>query len=346
MTTPTITDRAFGIEIEFASGATHMELARKLCEAGVPARTERYNHTTRNHWKIVSDASLRGRNPGELVSPILRGQEGLEALRKVCRVLNELDVAVNRSCGLHVHLDGRDLTTEQVIKVYDRYATYQAQIDRVMPRSRRGESQWAGNCRLGALANLADLSHARRYEKVNVQNMGLGGRGSIEFRQHGGTTEFRKIANWLAFLMQFVERSISTGAAAPQFSKTRWYSHVRALVERAGGQMRHVRFTDRWEITHALITPLQVTIAQLDQFYEDQGVHGKRGTVNARGLGIWLRSMAERTPEGRTVTNRQGTRALSRAIALAGQDADTGWLSGVTPEVAEYMAQREEELAA
>ncbi len=333
MTTPTITDRAFGIEIEFASGATHMELARKLCEAGVPTRTEHYNHTTRNHWKIVSDASLRGRNPGELVSPILRGQGGLEALRTVCRVLNELGVEVNRSCGLHIHLDGRDLTTEQVIKVYDRYATYQTQIDRVMPRSRRGESRWAGNCRLGALANLADLSHARRYEKVNVQNMGRGGRGSIEFRQHSGTTDFRKIANWLAFLMQFVERSISAGAA-PQFSRTRAYSHARALIEQAGGNIRHIPFTDRWEITYEQMSPLQVTRAQLRQFYAAQGVHRYHGRIDPQALVNWL-------PGG------DYTAPLLHAIARrARYRTDTGWLDGVTQEVAEYMAEREQELAA
>ena len=343
MTTPTITDRAFGIEIEFASGATHMELARKLCEAGVPTRTERYNHTTRNHWKIVSDASLRGRNPGELVSPILRGQEGLEALRKVCRVLNELGVAVNRSCGLHVHLDGRDLTTEQVIKVYDRYATYQAQIDRVMPRSRRGESQWAGNCRLGALDNLADLSHARRYEKVNVQNMGLGGRGSIEFRQHGGTTEFRKIANWLAFLMQFVERSIATSASLPN---RRW-SHARAIIENSGGQARHIPNGHEWEINHETIglNPFRV---DFNEFYMAQGmdtalqVNYKRGRVNRYILAAFLNEKAAEagnSPESLRIFR-------SALIAGARLTADSGWLDGVTPEVAEYMTEREQELAA
>lgn len=53
--------RNFGIEIE-AYGCTRAELLSELRAAGISVKDERYNHTTRTHWKIVSDSSLQGQN--------------------------------------------------------------------------------------------------------------------------------------------------------------------------------------------------------------------------------------------------------------------------------------------
>jgi hypothetical protein len=84
-------NRDFGIEIE-AFGVNPATLERKLNEAGIETRYEGYNHTTRTYWKIVTDSSLNGHDTFELVSPILNGENGLEQLEKVCRVLKANNV--------------------------------------------------------------------------------------------------------------------------------------------------------------------------------------------------------------------------------------------------------------
>ena len=54
------------------------------------------------------DGSLRTRvrryQGVEIVSPVLRGGDGLEQVRKVADLLNRMDAHVNATCGLHVHV--------------------------------------------------------------------------------------------------------------------------------------------------------------------------------------------------------------------------------------------------
>ena len=80
-------NRRFGIEIE-AYNCEKEVLARELREAGIAVAVEGYNHNTRDHWKLVTDRSLRGNDTFELVSPILEGEAGLQELQKVCWVLD------------------------------------------------------------------------------------------------------------------------------------------------------------------------------------------------------------------------------------------------------------------
>lgn len=73
--------RKFGIEIE-AYNCTREKLASELRAAGINVAVEGYNHTTRNHWKLVTDSSLTGNNTFELVSPVLEGEAGLKELKR------------------------------------------------------------------------------------------------------------------------------------------------------------------------------------------------------------------------------------------------------------------------
>ena len=104
-------NRKFGIEIE-AYNCSRERLARELRESGIEVVVEGYNHTTRPHWKLVTDSSLNGNDTFELVSPILVGEAGLRELEKVCWVLELCDVKVNGSCGLHVHIDAAGFSME------------------------------------------------------------------------------------------------------------------------------------------------------------------------------------------------------------------------------------------
>ena len=56
------------------------EVCRALRRSGVECQTEGYNHMTRTHWKIVSDASVEG--GFEVVSPVLKGQAGWTSLKR------------------------------------------------------------------------------------------------------------------------------------------------------------------------------------------------------------------------------------------------------------------------
>ena len=66
-----------------------------------------------SNFGIKGDASLDTEGTDyeetiEIVSPILKGKKGEDALIEVCDKLRKSDVGVNKSCGLHVHLGAKD----------------------------------------------------------------------------------------------------------------------------------------------------------------------------------------------------------------------------------------------
>lgn len=253
-----VSDRTFGVEIEFIVPGAHSEIAAQevvkaaLDAAGIPAQLEGYNHSTREHWKIVHDGSVgtHRTHGGELVSPILKGAEGLETLRKVVRVLAAVGVTADRTCGLHVHVGARDLKPAEIMSVVQRYAKHESTMDAHMPESRR-----RSNCTLvrsldSRLPDETSLSTVQpvstvdalvrffrweRYLKVNVQSYAR--QGTIEFRHHSGSVNASKIVNWVLFCTNFVDTTVSAfRALVPAAPARRTLAHTLPL--RSGNPYR------------------------------------------------------------------------------------------------------------
>jgi hypothetical protein len=159
----------------------------------------------------------------ELVSPPLKGADGLAQLETVCKVLNELGAKVNRSCGMHVHHDARHLELDEWKNLVKSYIKYEDTIDLLMAPSRRGNgNQWCRSLKCSYAGYTVDELWARvdrSYDIYNLQNM-FGTRyvklnleaaavhGTVEFRQHGGTTNFAKIAAWIALTQGLVTSAV------------------------------------------------------------------------------------------------------------------------------------------
>ena len=176
--------RSFGIELEIIHNNK-----RELCDAvrsrGISCEIEGYNHSTRCHWKIVSDASVNGGY--ELVSPV------------------------------HAHFGTDDFKDSISVwrNLYINYATLEEDIDAFMPPSRRDNrycsslkvSNWRE--KMDSAQTLIDIERSvtnrSRYFKLNSQSYWR--HGTVEFRQHSGTIEYDKIKNWLLFCARFVDFS-------------------------------------------------------------------------------------------------------------------------------------------
>ena len=187
-------NRKFGIEIE-AYNCSRERLARELREAGIEVMVESYNHTTRPHWKLVTDSSISGNDTFELVSPILVGEVGLRELEKVCWILDLCDVKVNGSCGLHVHIDAAGFSMETWRNLALSYKHLEPVIDRFMPASRRDNYYCKG------LGHVSD-EMIRSAQTVDLEAYSR--HKTVEFRQHSGTTNFTKMRNWVLFLHKLV----------------------------------------------------------------------------------------------------------------------------------------------
>lgn len=207
-------NRTFGVEIEIVHNSK-AKVRDAIKNAGVVCEIEGYNHSRRNHWKIVTDASVSG--GFEVVSPVLKGQDGLDQLEKVCQALQSVNAKVNKSTGLHVHLGTNDFGNDINVwkNLYKNYVKLESIIDSFMPESRRNNSyckslkvaNW--NSKIDSATNLEDLeskiTNRSRYFKLNSQSYWR--HKTVEFRQHSGTVEFEKISNWVLFCARFVEYS-------------------------------------------------------------------------------------------------------------------------------------------
>ena len=202
----------FGVEIECLMMRTRfIERARGN---RMQYEFQGYNHTdNRSYYKFVSDSSIHGDNPIECVSPVLEGNDkGFESLKNCCKTLNEAEAKVNRSTGLHVHIGVANLTDTWFVNIFKNYKKLENVIDTFMSLSRRRDNNTFCRSLQGynfdfCCNSIADVQRklSSRYFKVNP--MAINRHGTIEFRQHQGTTDFEKIKNWVNFCAKLVEWS-------------------------------------------------------------------------------------------------------------------------------------------
>jgi hypothetical protein len=225
-------DFTFGVEIEcyLPVGKTHADLAAAISAAEIPCASEIYNHAPREAWKVVTDGSLGDYSRGaEVVSPVLKGPEGLDAVRRAAIAIQAFGATVDRRCGLHVHVgvpEGRrpgsfstepqsPVAIEFMKRVGAIYAKHEPAIDGCLAPSRRVNNYckavgWAARAASAeTLQDLQRVTNNDRYCKVNL--MSYWRHGTVEFRQHSGTVESNKIINWIRFCLALASKATDNG---------------------------------------------------------------------------------------------------------------------------------------
>ena len=269
--------RRFGVEIE-CFVPSWWALVDALAAAGVPAYGTRYDEdddwececapdecdcdnvetfgtATDGAWQLKDDCTLRHDTLAsvELVSPILCGADGLRQLAAVGRALHAVGAAVNRSGGLHVHHDIRDLDVHAMRRLARNYDGALDVIEGVLAPSRHHDSPHAYNghwrAQEAAWARATTPHDLACHSYRAILNFSCFPQyGTVEFRQHHGTTDARKIAQWVAFGQQLLasavaERDVTATtvdqlADALGFAPTQrafWHARTAAL---AGGEER------------------------------------------------------------------------------------------------------------
>lgn len=208
VSTSTNTDRQFGVEAEFFN-ITPDQAVAALAAVGINASYYGYSHEIVSEWKIVTDASVSPRGTGrgtglELVSPILKGEEGLADLAKALDALHQAGAKVNTTCGLHVHVDTAGMNGMQRKNFFNSYTRNQGVMDRLVSKSRRNNTAY---CRPYNDHNIDGFGSAiesgnvgtNRYYTVNIVSYSK--YGTIEFRQHQGTLSGKKAVAWVKMLL-------------------------------------------------------------------------------------------------------------------------------------------------
>ena len=225
-------NRTFGFEAEFF-GISIPKAIQALAAVGINCVAPGYTHAVMADWKIVPDVSVTSTGTGtgrghELVSPVLRGQAGLETAAKAVNALQAAGGKVDKSCGLHVHIGMDGLTGRQIVNVLDLYAANQNTINGLVARSRHNntycKSQADRRVRDMSIGQVgqavtateirrasANLGNDKRFVAVNLVSYAK--YGTVEFRQHQGSLNGEKVTSWIKFILATVELG-STGHTA------------------------------------------------------------------------------------------------------------------------------------
>jgi hypothetical protein len=114
MTAPAIdvNDLTFGIEIETAMPRGVVRVGNYHSGYQVPQLP--------HGWRAERDASIhcpQGHEPCEIVSPVLKGEDGVRQVVQVLAWLKGVGAKVNRSTGFHVHVgwNADEETTKRLV---------------------------------------------------------------------------------------------------------------------------------------------------------------------------------------------------------------------------------------
>lgn len=230
------TNFTFGVEIECTVPAA----------AGLPvgqyhrgADLAAYGFPT--GWNCQSDGSVRADLPGyvgvEVVSPILRGEEGIASLTAAVARLNELGARANQSCGFHVHVGVESVagaSYKSVAEWLGRLVTVAAHYELALfgvtgsvqralnhycasvrrdPANERGYKAFADKmkARGRGAAKIRDaryhISGMGRYYTLNLQNV-FGQTRTVEFRCFAGTTNLLKVLAYVQLVLGLCEYAL------------------------------------------------------------------------------------------------------------------------------------------
>ena len=237
---PKAAEITFGIEIEclLPTGAVRVGGYHQGIELGgrFPAG-----------WNAQRDGSLgtrRRRYQGvEIVSPVLRGREGLDQVRLVAKLLRAMGAKVNGTCGFHVHVGATSAAGANFDEVADwvrRLINTTAQHERAFYGAsgtrRREEGRycrslkdfWSGKKaklrkKLKASDLRAEAAGVSRYQALNLVPLFRSQR-TVEFRCFSGTTSGRKMTAWIQMALAVAtlacERNTAFDAPTTRYADT------------------------------------------------------------------------------------------------------------------------------
>ena len=236
----------FGVEIEL-TGITRLRAAKVISKyfGGGVAHTggayDTYTATDSKErtWRAMSDSSIRAERKYngtwmstvdrdyqcEVVSPVSQ-YEDMEDLQEIIRLLRKAGAIANESCGIHVHVDGKDHTPESLIRLMgfaigrqdlfyealeigDRADHWCKKMNQQLLQAMKKDTArtrdsleriWYSAVNDGYSGGI-DHQHynSSRYHGVNLHAFFT--KGTVEFRLFNGTTHAGKVKSYIQFCL-------------------------------------------------------------------------------------------------------------------------------------------------
>ena len=203
----------FGVELEII-GLDTRQAANWLVGEGIPCQVGAYGSSAADgNWNATNDATVHG--GCEVKSPHLTGMEGLDQLARVARILSEAGASVDRSCGMHVHIDARDFKAIQMRRILMLWVKHRRALEWYASPDRREnhfcqplpETMWEQCPKRGHIDNIIRTtirrSGVRRDRQLNL--CAYERHGTIECRLHEGTLDPDVIQSWVIFMLRLCD---------------------------------------------------------------------------------------------------------------------------------------------
>lgn len=224
----------YGTELEISSPDLDIyEVSREICE-------DIYYDNLR--FCVDQDGSLS--NGFQIISPILMGDKGILALKNLLKKIGEF--SLDSTCGYHLHIGrtsslGPKLDWFDLAKIYTLFYIIEPSILAMLPISRRSNryatpiikyyvpnvfhekadliatfyEKPKGEIEKGYMAIKEEKYLTQRYKGVNLHAFYMKSKSgerheTIEIRYHTGTTNYRKVVNWIRIILALVNYALTT----------------------------------------------------------------------------------------------------------------------------------------
>jgi Putative amidoligase enzyme len=198
---PQTKDNYVGVELEFFCDLNAEDLAFKL-----------YEYDLGKNVYLRQDASIRqeGSTYPHEVNILAKEKDVEDVIKRVSKVLLAANAKVNKSCGMHVHLDMRNRDHEIA---FHNLVSSQNILFAMNPFSRQnGTYCKRQDTKVFKEASVNHGSRDDRYYGINA--LAHARHNTIEIRIHSGTVQASKINNWITLLLNIINKKSPVARAA------------------------------------------------------------------------------------------------------------------------------------
>jgi hypothetical protein len=205
-----VNDLTFGVELEVTLPAGTCPVGGYHHGAPVPQLPP--------GWQAERDASIQpapGYAAAEIVSPVLKGADGLRQLQAACDWLNSAGAKVNRSTGFHVHVGFARTDGPALRRLVCLVANFEKALFAATGTRRREEGAYCRPVQSDSRYQRAfrdaagPAAHLPRYHLLNLTNLLHAGKPTVEFRAFAGTTNPVKALGYVRLCLGIVEKALA-----------------------------------------------------------------------------------------------------------------------------------------
>ncbi len=177
-------------------------------------------------WRAKSDGSISGFPRSwhtlEIVSPKLKGVDGLLQTKTVLEWAHRKNADVNKTCGTHIHLNWpTSMQSDDLKRVVHRVANSEKSLYAITGMKERERNMFTRPIKEAyrelrydrdGLPLLND-GHEYRRRVLNMTNLSSGTKRTLEFRCFAGTLRFIKVCSYVCFVMGLLQKALATHQA-------------------------------------------------------------------------------------------------------------------------------------